>query len=117
MGYGVIGSPTGSGPVSLGSSPGTPAVRNRQVSSPAGFLFLTPTGGRSSRSPRGLPGPVEPGPGAVAPARRTRRRIEVPGRSSGQAPCLGGSAPAAGAAVAAAAVAPLVPGQPVQDQQ
>src|ERR1700722_10669076 len=25
MGYGVIGSPTGSGPVSLGSSPGTPA--------------------------------------------------------------------------------------------
>src|SRR5690242_17083057 len=25
--YGVIGSPTGSGPVSLGSSPGTPAVR------------------------------------------------------------------------------------------
>ncbi len=26
MGYGVIGSPTGSGPVSLGSSPGTPAV-------------------------------------------------------------------------------------------
>ncbi len=26
MGYGVIGSPTGSGPVSLGSSPGTPAT-------------------------------------------------------------------------------------------
>jgi len=26
MGYGVIGSPTGSGPVSLGSSPGTPAM-------------------------------------------------------------------------------------------
>ena len=26
MGYGVIGSPTGSGPVSLGSSPGTPAL-------------------------------------------------------------------------------------------
>src|SRR5262249_61722135 len=26
MGYGVIGSPTGSGPVSLGSSPGTPAA-------------------------------------------------------------------------------------------
>ena len=26
LGYGVIGSPTGSGPVSLGSSPGTPAV-------------------------------------------------------------------------------------------
>ena len=25
LGYGVIGSPTGSGPVSLGSSPGTPA--------------------------------------------------------------------------------------------
>ena len=27
MGYGVIGSPTGSGPVSLGSSPGTPASK------------------------------------------------------------------------------------------
>ena len=27
LGYGVIGSPTGSGPVSLGSSPGTPAVQ------------------------------------------------------------------------------------------
>ena len=27
MGYGVIGSPTGSGPVSLGSSPSTPAIR------------------------------------------------------------------------------------------
>src|SRR5437868_7479012 len=26
LGYGVIGSPTGSGPVSLGSSPGTPAA-------------------------------------------------------------------------------------------
>ena len=26
MGYGVIGSPTGSGPVSLGSSPSTPAI-------------------------------------------------------------------------------------------
>jgi hypothetical protein len=29
MGYGVIGSPTGSGPVSLGSSPGTPATSPR----------------------------------------------------------------------------------------
>ncbi len=30
MGYGVIGSPTGSGPVSLGSSPGTPATTRKQ---------------------------------------------------------------------------------------
>src|SRR5215218_7407585 len=29
MGYGVIGSPTGSGPVSLGSSPSTPASSTR----------------------------------------------------------------------------------------
>ena len=29
MGYGVIGSPTGSGPVSLGSSPSTPAIWSR----------------------------------------------------------------------------------------
>ena len=28
LGYGVIGSPTGSGPVSLGSSPGTPAAQH-----------------------------------------------------------------------------------------
>ena len=31
MGYGVIGSPTGSGPVSLGSSPSTPATSTRRL--------------------------------------------------------------------------------------
>ena len=35
MGYGVIGSPTGSGPVSLGSSPGTPAICNHSVKTAA----------------------------------------------------------------------------------
>ena len=38
MGYGVIGSPTVSGSVSLGSSPGTPA---RWSSCPPGYCFLT----------------------------------------------------------------------------
>src|SRR6266851_1275476 len=37
MGYGVIGSPTGSGPVSLGSSPGTPAeIVVRRIIRPPG---------------------------------------------------------------------------------
>ena len=53
MGYGVIGSPTGSGPVSLGSSPGTPAE--------AGFLAHWPlanfAGARSA-----FPGGRPPGP-------------------------------------------------------
>src|SRR6202012_6067631 len=34
LGYGVIGSRTGSGPVSLGSSPGTPAEADQRVQWP-----------------------------------------------------------------------------------
>ena len=42
LGYGVIGSPTGSGPVSLGSSPGTPAVHvdSADVTHVRACLFL-----------------------------------------------------------------------------
>src|SRR5579859_3105007 len=46
LGYGVIGSPTGSGPVSLGSSPGTPASSADQrgcTSRPR--LFVSGSGG------------------------------------------------------------------------
>src|SRR6478609_2431702 len=44
MGYGVIGSPTGSGPVSLGSSPGTPAVRTGHA-----VRYLSPRAARRAR--------------------------------------------------------------------
>src|SRR5580693_6540429 len=102
MGYGVIGSPTGSGPVSLGSSPGTPAVPNRQVSGLPVFHC------RSSKSAKSKPGV-------------TRQAASDHGPAAGVADCqahgLGRSAPAAGAPVAAAPVTPLMTGQPVQDQQ
>jgi hypothetical protein len=53
MGYGVIGSPTGSGPVSLGSSPGTPAEAGLSAHWPlANFA-----GG-----PQCFPGGTPPGP-------------------------------------------------------
>ncbi len=57
MGYGVIGSPTGSGPVSLGSSPGTPARRqhgaNRWRGQPAvcSALLLAPLCSGLARRP------------------------------------------------------------------
>jgi hypothetical protein len=42
MGYGVIGSPTGSGPVSLGSSPGTPAAFERILSAFSRLMSYSP---------------------------------------------------------------------------
>ena len=53
MGYGVIGSPAGSGPVSLGSSPSTPAVAVRRVPVAAGRLlrFLAPLCSGLARRP------------------------------------------------------------------
>ena len=56
MGYGVIGSPTGSGPVSLGSSPGTPA----EAGFPAHWPLANFAGG-----PQCFPGGRPPGPPAA----------------------------------------------------
>jgi hypothetical protein len=69
MGYGVIGSPTGSGPVSLGSSPGTPALSWITVlNGPSGpFSRLARAaafGGTTPRAPRA----------ALRPASGARRR-------------------------------------------
>src|SRR5882757_1379263 len=83
MGYGVIGSPTGSGPVSLGSSPGTPAsvvhsqpagnggrpvagVRFRMTSRPEclGSLRRRSAGAVSDPPAPGGPGPA-PAPAAL----------------------------------------------------
>ena len=46
LGYGVIGSPTGSGPVSLGSSPGTPASSPDSADVPTSALVRLGSGER-----------------------------------------------------------------------
>src|SRR6185369_14106399 len=49
LGYGVIGSPTGSGPVSLGSSPGTPAAQHDGADVGASALVHAGTGAADRR--------------------------------------------------------------------
>src|SRR5260370_32259836 len=68
MGYGVIGSPTGSGPVSLGSSPGTPATCAEsgpgfRVAAPgrtfAASMYLAPSSSGPGRRPLKAVAPVQ----------------------------------------------------------
>ena len=63
LGYGVIGSPTGSGPVSLGSSPGTPASDNADASQCARVLLSASAPGAPAR-----PRPARPSSIPVCPA-------------------------------------------------
>src|SRR6185312_5651578 len=59
MGYGVIGSPTGSGPVSLGSSPGTPATPMTSADAVDGIrACVSRVRGRRAERPLGSSGPA-----------------------------------------------------------
>src|SRR5450432_1544357 len=88
MGYGVIGSPTGSGPVSHGSSPGTPAIVLKALMgggrvwprSPGMIIMpgLFAVGGHAGTAGGGHPrrsGEVRPGgdPGGASDQTRDRR--------------------------------------------
>src|ERR1039457_2084655 len=99
MGYGVIGSPTGSGPVSLGSSPGTPATSLTSavahgssrvyplssypgLAAPVAGLSAGPRGTGEGSGPRAVPdrGAHEErrGSGPRGQSRRVDRRLAGP---------------------------------------
>jgi hypothetical protein len=103
LGYGVIGSPTGSGPVSLGSSPGTPA----EAGFPAHWPLANFAGARSAFPGGRPPGPPGAGfpcslavgqfrrgpqcfPGGTTPRtpRAAHSRLVGWGPSAGFCPCL-----------------------------
>jgi hypothetical protein len=78
MGYGVIGSPTGSGPVSLGSSPGTPAQTSRSAAARTAALL-------SQQS--AIPGPVAACANAPGELARTAGPMARYGAGTCPAPC------------------------------
>jgi hypothetical protein len=69
MGYGVIGSPTGSGPVSLGSSPGTPATCESAATCEGSRASVSSRSAAHATAGAGRPGgPLDLGPGLGRPA-------------------------------------------------